>query len=149
MATTSHYTVESVIRGHHVYKHIWTPLSGEELALERELHNPHDRYATTIMKDGVIVGRVPRELSKLFWNFLTNGGVTTCEVTGPRKKGKGLEVPCAYKMSGSEDLVSKFQKSIEKKNHYFMQLYNNTPVRSELISFIFKTIILITIIQCY
>ena len=47
------FTIESVIRGHHVYKYVWT-------VLEREHHNSHDCYATTVMKDDVIVGRVPR-----------------------------------------------------------------------------------------
>ncbi len=96
MASSDHqvFTIDSVIRGLHVYKHVWTPVEGEELVLEQEHHNSYDRYATTVLKDGVIVGRVPRELSRVFWNFLASGGLITCEVTGSRKKGKGLEVPC-------------------------------------------------------
>ena len=61
MAVSS-FTVDSVIRGHHVYKDIWTPYVGEELFLEQEQGNQHDFYATTVKKNGVVVGRVPREL---------------------------------------------------------------------------------------
>ena len=39
------YTMESVVRGHHVYKSIWYPLLGEQLRLEIEEGNGHDRYA--------------------------------------------------------------------------------------------------------
>ena len=35
-------TLESVIRSHHIYKHIWQPLVGEILTLEREEGNNHD-----------------------------------------------------------------------------------------------------------
>ena len=117
-STTADLVIESVVRGHHVYKQIWTPLVGEELTLEREHHNIHDCYATTVIKDTMIVGRVPRQLSKAFWNFLAGGGLITCEVTGPRKKGKGLEVPCFYKLQGDRELISKLHKS----NLYFVQL---------------------------
>ena len=42
------YTIESVIRGHHVYiKSIWYPILGEQLTLEREDGNSHDRHQTS------------------------------------------------------------------------------------------------------
>ena len=64
-----HFILESVVRGHHVYKEVWTPLVGEELDLEREHGNSYDHCATTVKKGAVVVGRVPRELSKDFWCF--------------------------------------------------------------------------------
>ncbi len=39
------YSVSSVIRGHHLYKVIWTPFIGEQLLLEAENGNLEDRYA--------------------------------------------------------------------------------------------------------
>ena len=92
------FTLDSVIRGHHVYKDIWTPFVGEELTLNQENGNSHDRYAITVEKDNTIVGRVPKEVSKLFRKFMEEGGQIECEVTGKRKRGKGLEVPCMYKL---------------------------------------------------
>ena len=42
------YTIESIIRGHHVYiKSIWHPILGEQLTLEREDGNSHDRHQTS------------------------------------------------------------------------------------------------------
>ena len=43
---------DSVLRGHHVYKSIWTSVIGEELNLEREESNKHDEYAITVRKNG-------------------------------------------------------------------------------------------------
>ena len=46
--TMEEYTIESVIRGHHIYiKSIWHPILGEQLTLEREDGNSHDRYQTS------------------------------------------------------------------------------------------------------
>ena len=115
-SSSSYFTVDSVIRGHHIYKDVWTPYVGEELSLEQEHGNSHDFYATTVKKDGLIAGRVPRELSKLFWTFLSNGGQISCEVTGRRKRGRGLEVPCTYKIQGKDELVEKLKKSLDKIN---------------------------------
>ena len=56
------YTIESVIRRHHIYKSIWHPILGEQLVLEREEGSGHDRYAVSVMKGGDIVGRVRLEL---------------------------------------------------------------------------------------
>ena len=47
-----------MIRGQHIYKIIWMPV-GEELALQREDGNDHDKHAVTVMKDSDIVGHVP------------------------------------------------------------------------------------------
>ena len=88
---------ESVVRGHHIYKEVWTPRTGEELLVEKEPGNSQDRHAVALVKDGITVGHVPRELSSTFWHFLSHEGRIICEVTGRRKYGKGLEVPCCYK----------------------------------------------------
>ena len=42
------YTIESVIRGHHVYiKSNWHPILGEQLTLSREDGNSHGRQLTS------------------------------------------------------------------------------------------------------
>ena len=79
------YTMESVIRGHHVYKSILHPILGEQLVLERVEGNGHDRHAVSVMKvDSDIVGHIPRELSRAYWYFIRHGGAISCEVTGSR-----------------------------------------------------------------
>ncbi len=55
--------MESVIRGHHVYKFIWTPSVGQILSLSREDGNVHNPYSVSVLKDAAIVGHAPRELS--------------------------------------------------------------------------------------
>ena len=36
------------------------------------------------MKAETIVGHVPREMSRTFWNFIMRGGSIRCEITGRR-----------------------------------------------------------------
>ena len=47
MAYTSDFSFElsSVIRGHHVYKSVWSPSIGEVLSLQTDAENEHDAYA--------------------------------------------------------------------------------------------------------
>ena len=47
------------------------------------------------MKGGAIVGHIPRELSHTYRYFIRHGETISCEVIGSRKRGNGLEVPCA------------------------------------------------------
>ena len=73
--------MESVVRGHHVYKRVWHPVLGEQLTLVRENNNSDDRQAASVMKDGsMIVGHVPRELSSIYYNFIRRGGITRTDV---------------------------------------------------------------------
>ena len=41
------YNKESVVRGNHVYKTVWTPFIGESLVVNCEIDNSHDSYAVT------------------------------------------------------------------------------------------------------
>ena len=50
------YVLESVVRGHHVYKCIWTPHVGEQLRLKHEENNENDRRAVAVLKDSIVVG---------------------------------------------------------------------------------------------
>ena len=109
---------ESMIRGHHIYKSVWSPILGEIMSVDREHGNLHDRYAVCLLKGGSIVGHVPRELAKYFWFFLAHGGTIICEVSGSRKHGKGLEVPCTYTFVGKEKNIMKLKELVRKKSTY-------------------------------
>ena len=64
---------KSVIRGHHVYSDIWTPVKDETVLCmedEREEAKSFDKYAVGIFKDNVLVGHVPIEISRLIFYFL-------------------------------------------------------------------------------
>ena len=56
-------TLESVIRCHHIYKHIWQLLVGEVLTLEWEEGNNHDKFSVSLLKNATptVFGHVPRE----------------------------------------------------------------------------------------
>ena len=45
----------------------------------------------------------------VFLDILKDGGEITSEVTGKRKKAKGLEVPCVYTFTGSGETIIKLQ----------------------------------------
>lgn len=103
--------VESVICGNHICKDVWQPRVGERLLLEREEGNAHDRFAVCLVKNGTVGGHVPIEVSQLYTGTsYVHGGSITCEVTGRRKHGKGLEVPCVYSFAGSDKLIQKMKK---------------------------------------
>ena len=108
------FLYESVIRGHHIYKGVWTPITAEIPSVTTDLANRHDRFVVAVLKAGAIVGHVPREVSRLFYFFLLHGGRITCEVTGKRKFGKGLEVPCIYNFTGTESNIVKLKKILSK-----------------------------------
>ena len=115
--TEETFSVVSVVRGHHVYKSVWTPLLGERLLVRPETGNNHDKYTVSVVKHGGIVGHLPRELSRTVWHFILHGGQVTCEVTGKRKLGNGLEVPCIYKFIGTRKLVSRIEELLYRKQH--------------------------------
>ena len=97
------YLWNSSIRGHHIYKAVWTPTVGEILVVDQEPSNPHDPHAVAVLKNTDIVGHVPRDISRIFSFFLLHGGVITCEEIGHKKFGKGLEVPCTYKLTNDSE----------------------------------------------
>ena len=105
---------DSVICGHHIYKDIWTPFVGEILHVEQEVCNPEDRFAVAIVKAETVVSHVPREVSCLFWHFIQHDGIVSCEITGHRKHGIGLEVPCTYNFSAKKNIIMKLHKNLEK-----------------------------------
>ena len=104
------YTMESVIQGHHIYNNIWHPILEEQLTLEREDENSHNRHTVCAMKSDTIVGHVPtRALPCIYWYFIRHGGMISCEVTGSRKRGIRLEVPCVYETVGSKKLIQRMK----------------------------------------
>ena len=46
---SDYYDKVSVVKGHHVYKAVWTPFIGEELPVQPEYHEEH---AVAVTRDG-------------------------------------------------------------------------------------------------
>jgi len=98
------FEVESVVRGYHIYKDIWSAAVGTTLPCRQESFNPHDSYAVALIKDDLVVGHVPRNISVICSAFLRRGGIITGTVTEVRQYSNdlpqgGLEVPCHLKFS--------------------------------------------------
>ena len=55
------FSFNSYARGCHVYMNIWNPVDGEILVCTREIDNPHDNYAVSIMRNLCVVRYVPLE----------------------------------------------------------------------------------------
>ena len=58
---------------------------------------------------------MPRTISTVFHFFLRRGGNITCQVTGPRQYSSdlaqgGLELPCAYTLSGPSKEIGKVKR---------------------------------------
>ena len=60
----------SFVRGHHDYHRSWTTVTGELFPFKREVSNDHDPFTVATLKDGKVVGHVPKSLSKITSCFL-------------------------------------------------------------------------------
>ena len=67
---------------------------GEELVVLPEDRNIPDQHAVAVIRDDKIIGHVSRELSRILYYFLEHSGEILCVISGRRKHGVGLEVPC-------------------------------------------------------
>ena len=75
------FSVESMVRGYHVYQSIWTPSVGEELLCRKEPGNSHDPFAVAVIDaTGNIVGHVPKKISSICSMFLQRGGTIVCVI---------------------------------------------------------------------
>ena len=59
---TNEFSLESVVRGHHVYKCLWTPHIGEQLTLQHEENDPSDSRAVVVTKNDAVIGHFPKKM---------------------------------------------------------------------------------------
>ena len=108
------FSFNSYARGYHAYMKIWNPVDGVVLVCTRETDNPHDNYATSIIRNSI----VPLDLSKTFSNFLSLPVSTMlCIVTGKRLNrgaGLGLEILLMYQAGGHKKALQWLEKAITK-----------------------------------
>ena len=120
-SSCSSLTIDSCVRGYHEYSAIWEPVMGEELQCGREVGNPHDPYAVSVLKRRQIVGHVPRSISRPCLVFLRSHGTITCTVTGNRRYSSdlpqgGMEIPCSLRFTGDESWLKKLSNLFSSKN---------------------------------
>ncbi len=113
-SSSMEYPYASCIRGHHVYKDIWSPYINEKLTCVMEEDNSHDPYAVSVKK-GQIVGHLPRIISAACSLFMRRNGVMSATLTDGRQYSRdlpqgGLEVPCVLTFRGESKYVEKIKK---------------------------------------
>ena len=64
------YSFDSAARGYHVYRRMWNARIGERLQSTQEDGYSEDRFAAALTKNGMAIGHVPREQSRILWHFL-------------------------------------------------------------------------------
>lgn len=110
--------IKSSVRGYHAYFVDASVTIGEVLACEREHDNAHDKNAIAVRnEDQLLVGHVPRELSKIFSRFLADYGDIEAECIGVRYnkgEGKGLVIPVDYRLTGNSNYLEKLVASLKK-----------------------------------
>ena len=117
-----HFTFDSFITGHHIYKDVWDPVIGEIIQCRREPSNKYDNNAVMLFKENLTIGHVPRQIAPYCAYILLNCGTIEAEVTGRRENQRrnGLEVPCTYRVKGLKAPTEKGKKCIveylERKN---------------------------------
>ena len=72
------FTIESVIRGYHIYKEVWEASLGEMMTCAIELGNAFDLFAVLVVRDREIIGHVPRKISAACSLLLRHRGCITC-----------------------------------------------------------------------
>ena len=111
---------ESCVRGYHIYQEQWEAAIGEELECQRERGNAADAYAVSVIKEGVIIGHLPRRISRVCTLFIRRGGAIHCRVTGRRRYSSdllqgGLEISCYLSFEGEAKEIKKLVKLLTHK----------------------------------
>ena len=143
IAVTMNWEVASYVKGYHVYKRGWTPISNEVLQTRRESENPTDKYAVCLLKDGKVVGHLKKgsngRFAKTIFYFLRSSTYAKCsnKITGKPLNladGKGMQVPCMLELEGQGRYIDVSQQNLSIK-----LLFRTFVCVLFLLSFIFVT----------
>ena len=117
--------LETYIKGHHVYKEVWTPELGEQLNVRMEPDNRVDKFAVCVEKDQAVVGHLKKgnsvKFAKTIFYFLRSDTYSSCYVTvsGKRcnlKDGEWLQVPCKMIIMGQKKYANILKRELQKIN---------------------------------
>ena len=82
--------IQTYIKGHHVYKDIWTPEIGEQLKVRIEPATCVDKYAVYVEKDKKVVRHLKKgeseKFAKIIFYFLRSGQYSSCIATASEKR---------------------------------------------------------------
>ena len=107
------------MRGCHAYIMNATVYTGEILDCEIEPENDNDKYAVAVKnKDGMLVGHVLIELSKIFLKFLSQYRQIEAKCISSRfntGQRKGLELPIDFRLFGNARYLRKVITKLQKE----------------------------------
>ena len=93
-------------------------LGDNDVEVKHEVNNEHDKFAIAIFHSKRIVRHVPKNLSQLFYQFLSLPNCTISrEVTGKRVNREGgydLEIPVKYTFLGPNKAIERMEKELQK-----------------------------------
>ena len=113
--------VSTAVRGYHFYQTVWVPVDGEVFVSLHEADNSSDSHAMGVYLEsnpGVIVGHLPREISRYCHYFTMHEGKINGEVSGPRRYSQtlekgGMEIPCLLTFSGRARNIRRLREHFE------------------------------------
>ena len=119
--------VQTAVRGYHVYQVVWIPTIGEHFVSLHESGNSSDTHAMGVYCDsspGLLVGHLPKEISRYCYYFTLHDGKISGEVTGPRQhsgiSSGGMEIPCLLTLSGRASHIRRIKQFIETLSSPFV-----------------------------
>ena len=129
------FTVECFVRGHHVYQKEWKAEIGSKLTAQYETRPGalvQDKYAIALKQKDVIVGHIPKFLSKITCFYLKYGGDLLVEITGKRQYSRdlpqgGMELPALYVLKTTNLEMHLQLPSLARKA---MKTYNDAKTKA-------------------
>ena len=123
------YDIWNGLRGCHVHQKIWKPFIGQVITFAREEKNSYDRLAISgsakmPRKIGcVVVGYIPRELSRYMWYASDSGTIISGKVISDKYRPSplfqgGLEIPIKFLVSWSDEKSMTILKEKVKSVNY-------------------------------
>ena len=115
--------LETFIKGHHMYKDIWTPKQDEQIDVLMEHDNRMDKYPVCGKINDKIVRHLKKctsgRFAKTIFYFLRSNAYSSArtKVTGNRCNlggEDGIQVPCKLSLSGQPKFVSLLRKELMK-----------------------------------
>ena len=107
--------------------------------MQHEPKNQQDKNAVAVVKNGKVVGHVPRGLAStkqgtgIIRHFLTKKGCTAeVKVVGKavnRDGGYGMEVPCLYRFAGPQNLIKLLENLLDIENNLSVRQNRKTESR--------------------
>ena len=87
----------------------------EVLSLKQEPENCHDNFAVAVIKNGKVVGHVPKTVSRAVYFFLNIDGHSGFCAARRTNRGVdlGVEVPCVYRFYGRQSHIDRLSQLLQ------------------------------------